>query len=428
MCTPTNGRSFPEPTTISRRSLLTVSGAAGASYLFSSALSGAAHAAAGPRGRKRVYVLVVDGCRPGEIRRRDTPNLEDLRANGRNYPNAHSMPIMETIPNHTMMMTGVRPNRTGVPANEVYDAELGEVRTMDRPSDLRFPTVITRLNRAGFTTGTVLSKTYLYGIFGDRATHRWEPNPVVPISEHAPDIATINAAMAMVEEFDPNLVFINLGDVDRMGHSDFTGNDLKAARKVALKDTDDQVGRFVEMLKSSGRWKNSVIIVLADHSMDWSRPHAVINLNSQFEKDPALAGRYQIADNGGADLLYWTGPPEERPAALTRMREIAEATEGVMSVRRPERLYLGPEAGDLVVYCKAGWRFSDPDYQDNPIPGNHGHPATKPIPFYIAGGSPLVRQRTASSKRARTLDVAPTVGAVFGLGAPRGGYDGRSLL
>ncbi len=27
----------------------------------------------------------------------------------------------------------------------------------------------------------------------------------------------------MIEEFDPNLVFVNLGDVDRMGHADLTG-------------------------------------------------------------------------------------------------------------------------------------------------------------------------------------------------------------
>ncbi len=428
MCVPTNGQSFPAPATLSRRQLLTVTGAAGATYLFSSALGAPAYAADGPKGKKRVYVIVVDGCRPGEIRRATTPNLEDLRVTGRNFPNARSMPIMETIPNHTMMMTGVRPDRSGVPANSVYDAELGEVRTLDRKTDLKFPTVITRLNKAGFTTGTVLSKTYLYGIFGNRATHRWEPGPIVPISEHAPDVFTIEAAMAMVEEFDPNLVFINLGDVDRVGHTDFTGVDLQAARKLALTSTDLQVGRFIDLLKSSGRWENSVVIVLADHSMDWSRPQAIINLGPKFEADPELAGKVAIAANGGADLLYWTGPAAGRSAALAKMRAIAEATEGVLAVRRPAKLRLGPEAGDLVVYCEAGWRFSDPGFQDNPIPGNHGHPATKPIPFIITGGSRLVRPNSTSAVKARTLDVAPTVGAVFGLGAPRGGYDGRSLL
>jgi hypothetical protein len=327
-----------------------------------------------------------------------------------------------------MMMTGVRPDRSGVPANAVYDRAIGEVRELDRPADLRFPTVITRLNRAGFTTGTVLSKEYLYGIFGDRATYRWEPAPIVPVSGHAPDVFTMDAALTMARDLDPNLMFVNLGDVDRMGHSDLTGTSLQLARQAALAQTDLQVGRFVDMLKETGRWRNSVVVVLADHSMDWSMPHRIINLHSRFEAVPELTGKVAIADNGGADLLYWTGPAAGRASALDRMRRIALDTDGVLSVHRPASLRLGPEAGDLVVYCKAGWRFSDPAYQDNPIPGNHGHPATRPIPFFVAGGSGLVRRRTTSTAVAHTMDVAPTVGAVFGLGAPRGGYDGRNRL
>jgi hypothetical protein len=427
MCTSTDStRSRPhQAAQLSRRSLLTVTGAAGATYLFSSALGAPAYAA---KGKRRVYVLVVDGCRPGEITPTLTPRLAALRRAGRNFPRAESLPVMETIPNHVMMMTGVRPDRSGVPANSVYDRELGAVRDLDRPSDLRFPTVITRLDRAGFTTGTVLSKEYLYGIFGDRATHRWEPKPIVPVSGHAPDAATMDAALAMAEELDPNLMFVNLGDIDRMGHVDLSGTTAQVARRAALAGTDLQVGRFVDLLTSSGRWQNSVVLVLADHSMDWSLPHQVINLQSQMDAVPELAGKVVIADNGGADLLYWTGRDSERAAARARMREVAMATEGVLSVHRPEELRLGPEAGDLVVYCQAGWRFSDPNLQDNPIPGNHGHPATRPIPFFVSGGSPLVRRGTTSTSVARTLDVAPTVGAVFGLGAPRGGYDGRSRL
>ena len=425
MCTPTNGSRPDARPQLSRRSLLTMTGAAGATYLFSSALTAPAYAA---KGRKRVYVLVVDGCRPGEITPTLTPRLAALRKAGRNFPRAESLPVMETIPNHVMMMTGVRPDRSGVPANSIYDRALGEVRDMDRPSDLRFKTVITRLNNAGFTTGTVLSKEYLYGIFGGRATHRWEPKPIVPVSGHAPDAATMDAALTMATELDPNLMFVNLGDVDRMGHSDLTGSTVQAARQLALADTDLQVGRFVDMLTSSGRWQNSVVIVLADHSMDWSVPHQVINLQPRMDAVPELAGKVVIADNGGADLLYWTGSEAGRATARARMREVAAATPGVLSVHRPAELRLGPEAGDLVVYCQAGWRFSDPTYADNPIPGNHGHPATRPIPFFVSGGSPLVRRGTASTSVARTIDVAPTIGTVFGLGAPTGGYDGRSRL
>ncbi len=410
---------------LTRRTLLTATGAAGATLLFSSALGAPAYAA---KGKRRVYVLVVDGCKPGEISTDLTPRLASLRSNGRNYPTAHSMPVMETIPNHVMMMTGVRPDRSGVPANSIFDRTAGEVRDLDRETDLVFPTVIERLNRAGFTTGTVLSKEYLYGVFGDRATHRWEPSPVIPVSGHAPDQFTMDAAIAMVEELDPNFVFVNLGDIDRFGHSDLTGTTLQVARRLALADTDGHVGRFVDLLKESGRWEHSVVIVLADHSMDWSLPHKIINLHSVFEAVPSLAGKVEIADNGGADLLYWTGAPSGRAAAVDAMRQAALATEGVLSVHTPASLRLSSLAGDLVVWCKAGWRFSDPEYVDNPIPGNHGHPATRPIPFFVGGGSDRVPRGTSSSKVARTMDVAPTVGKLFGLDAPRGGYDGRSVL
>ena len=220
------------------------------------------------------------------------PRTSALRDGGLNHPRATSMPVMETIPNHVMMMTGVRPDRSGVPANSILDRTTGEVRDMDRAEDIRVRTVIERLNRHGLTTGTVLSKEYLYGVFGSRATHRWEPAPIVPVSGHAPDVFTMEAALAMVTEHDPHLVFVNLGDIDRLGHSDLTGPlGLKAARQAALAATDVQVGRFVDLLKSSGRWEHSLVVVLADHSMDWSLPHQLIHLSPVLALDPLLAGQ-----------------------------------------------------------------------------------------------------------------------------------------
>ncbi len=412
------------PARASRRTFVT----AGAAGLLFSSLGSPALAA---RGRKRAYVLVVDGCRPDEITPGLTPTLAALRDGGLNHPRATSLPIMETIPNHVMMMTGLRPDRTGVPANLIYDRALGDTRDMDRPRDIRCRTVIGRLNEAGFTTGTVLSKSYLYGIFGTRATHRWEPEPIVPVSEHAPDAFTMDATLSMIEEFDPNLVFVNLGDVDRMGHVDQTGPfDLRALRQAALADTDAQVSRLVDLLKSSGRWEDSVVIVLADHSMDWSNPDQVISLTGPLQDDPFLAGKVEVAQNGGADLLYWTGPAADRDRAVRRMRSVAADVPGVLVAhdRRNDGLRLGPEAGEVVIYCRAGWRFTEPDPSGNPIPGNHGHPATRPIPFFIGGGHPAVPRRTASSSMATTVDVAPTVGAFFGVGRPRSGYDGRNRL
>ncbi len=428
-----------------RRTLLQAGGAglafstlAGVGLAGAAGVAGAAGAAGAGAGRprrgqrKRAYVLVLDGCLPGEIDSGLTPHITALRDGGMHWPRASSLPIMETIPNHVMMMTGVRPDRTGVPANSVYDRREGEVRELDRPSDLKIDTVIERLNRHGFRTGTVLSKEYLYGIFGGRATHRWEPAPIIPVSGHAPDWFTMRAATEMVSRFDPHLMFVNLGDIDRFGHADFTGQSVRLQRRLALADTDRLVGDFVAMLKRTGRWRHSIVVVLADHSMDWSRPDRVISLQGVMDDDPLLAGKVVIAGNGGADLLYWTGPAADRERAITRMRTLAARVPGVLAAhpRTHPSLRLGPEAGDVVVYCRAGWRFSDPrPYVDNPIPGNHGHPSTRAIPFFIGGGHRRVERRTAFSAQARTLDVAPTVASFFGLrGAPRGGWDGRARL
>jgi arylsulfatase A-like enzyme len=410
---------------LTRRTML--AGSAGA--VFSTVLLPGGVAAAA-QGRKRAYVLVVDGCKPDEITPMLTPTLAALRAGGLRHPQAHSMPVMETIPNHVMMMTGVRPDRSGVPANVIYDRELGDTRTLDRARDLRADTVIERLNRSGFTTGTVLSKEYLYGIFGGRATYRWEPAPVIPVSGHAPDLATMDATLAMVTDHDPNLVFVNLGDVDRVGHTDFTGPlDARLAREAALRSTDLQVGRLVDQLTSSGAWEHSVVIVLADHSMDWSAPEATVSVRSAIEADPMLAGKVAIAENGGAELLYWLGRDRDRDEAVARIREAARSVDGVLHAhpRTKRFLRLGPEAGDVVLYCDAGRRFSE-DPGSNPIPGNHGHPATIPIPFFIGGGHPVVPRRRASSVQAQTVDVAPTVARFFGVGAPQGGYDGANRL
>ncbi len=411
----------------------TVLKTAGAGLVFSTAATSTiSPAAAAPRGnRKRAYVLVVDGCLPGEIDSGLTPNLKALREGGLHYPRASSMPVMETIPNHVMMMTGQRPDRTGVPANTIYDRALGAVRTMDRPRDIRVDTVIERLNRHGYRTGTVLSKEYLYGVFGGRATHRWEPFPIVPISGHAPDAFTMRAVFDMMDRFDPHLMFVNLGDVDRLGHSDFTGTNARLARRTALIETDRLVGQFVAKLKSSGRWRHSMVLVLADHSMDFSRPDRVVSLSPMIEADPPLTGKVQIAANGGADLLYWTGPDSQRQGAITRLQALAETHPGVLRAAPRTRRWmrLGPEAGDVVVFCKAGWRFSDPDpITDNPIPGNHGHPATRSIPFFIGGGHRRVPKGRASTAHARTVDVAPTIASFFGLKPPRRRLDGKPRL
>ena len=61
---------------------------------------------------------------------------------------------------------------------------------------------------------------------------------MLPITGHAPDAFTMQAALAMLDDYDPHLMFVNLGDIDRFGHADLTGGSLKVLRRLALASTD----------------------------------------------------------------------------------------------------------------------------------------------------------------------------------------------
>ena len=183
------------------------------------------------------------------------------------------MPVMETIPNHVMMMTGLRPDRTGVPSNTIYDRKLGAVRDprpavrhplrdADRPAQPARPLdrhraqqdlPVRRVRRPAPPTA------------GSRSRRSRSPSTLPTCSPSRP-------RWRCTSEFDPSLMFVNLGDIDRFGHADLTGTTLQVARRLALADTDLQVQRFVDALKASGAWEHAVVIVLADHSMDWSTP------------------------------------------------------------------------------------------------------------------------------------------------------------
>ena len=321
-------------TSLDRRSFLRVGALAGGT-LAATAAAGAPLAQAAVGGKRRVYVLVVDGCRPDEIGADLTPRLAALRNHGTNFPRAESLPVMETIPNHVMMMTGVRPDRSGVPANSVYDRDEQVVRDLDRPGDLRFPTVISRLNRQGFTTGTVLSKEYLYGIFGTRATYRWSRSRCCrsPATRPTRSRWTPRSRDGRAVRPEPGL---RQPRRLRPGRALRPDRHHPAGRPAGRAGRRGHPGRPVRGPAQEQRpVGTSVVLVLADHSMDWSRPSRLVSLAPRFEDDPMLAGpRADRAERrrGPAVLDRRRGPSYGGGGADAR---IALAADGVLSAHAP---------------------------------------------------------------------------------------------
>ena len=455
-----------------RRTFLRGSAAVGGALVVGAAPAGVwAHATHADESSVRVYLVVVDGLRPDQVER--MPQLSELAAQGTHYTAGRAGMVAETGPNHTAMVTGMRAARNGHPGNAVpgLPENIGE-----DPRYLKADSLFTLIERQApdYVTASVNAKTYVTNTqahdrtaSGERDTDSLYDAPVTAPDDSARDAFTGPEGARISRELDPDFFFWNLGDVDRAGHLDASGSLFDGAgadgtepafQSVALQQADAFLRTMVEELKAGGRWEHTVFIVTADHSMDWSMPDRFVDLADDFAADDLLAGEVVTAVNGGA-CLYALRSPDDPDAdeRLRRMREIALAADGVRDAfyirpnpadggeehwvgrAHPQWGLLGDYTGELIVTVEPGWRIGHGGMDSNPIPGNHGHPETLPIPVVVSGGWEGLRQQRIEpdgdlaptdedAGQARNIDLAPTAAWLLGLNPPPGGFDGRVLL
>jgi hypothetical protein len=451
----------------------------------------------------RVYVVVLDGLMPHEVDPTLTPNLSELKEGGTWYEQARAVFPAETLPNHAAMMTGVQPTRNGIVGNDflLYE-EVGTERTrMQYPSLLGADTLTTRLeNRCTVSTATVQSKGYLYGLFHDEAAPTTQPlnnhNPQVhdqpnadhpglqrqadfhwsPFNQpgyiddpddHALDQSVMNFGfLPWVRSGPPTpqFAFVNLGDIDRAGHIDesnsLTNGGVSAFRQSAIGDTDAVVGEFVDELKETGAWEETVLIFTSDHGMDWSDPEdedAKVDIGGQLTANGYSGSDFIVVGGGGTAAVYPRSNSGAGNFDLAGMAKAIAAHPGVDFVATPHSI---PELdnptlretgmdhrynGRIVAFVKDNWAVRSGVLNfNNPIPGNHGHSVTQQSVLMVAGGHEVLDEQPESvggppvydpsaklfsppASGPGNLSVAPTVAALFGIGEPPGGYDAPPL-
>lgn len=419
-----------------------------------------------------VIVAVVDSLMPDEIGGGLvlTPNLVELRDSGTFYTESRSVFSAETIPNHVAMMTGVYPARNGIPTNNYWDRATGEVNTnLSLPSELEVDSLFTRIKQQcpNLRTAAVMSKDYLYEVFSDCGFSGQDcGRNIAPDSHFDPtadptfipspgglvlDPVTMQAAVSALPEAD--FMFINLGQVDRGGHVDVTGiTGIPTVRNIALTTTDLLIGQLVQALKDAGRWKNTVLMVVSDHGMDWSLLTDFITTQSALDSIGGLVA----VDNGGTNSVYLTDQSERGTAAGNqRLKQARDAVLAMSGVKDAWYVFKNAEdpgaekqlstffdsahenIGDLVISAEEGFRFTESDALGNPIPGNHGHEVTYHNTFMISGGAAFIKTQTVSEPdepvshverrpgQSENVDVAPTVAWLLGM--PVADYEGRVL-
>ena len=261
-----------------------------------------------------------------------------------------------------------------------------------------------------------------------------QTTPVIPGPDFAPDALVMQDFLNWALYWDPPMFGVaTLADVAETGRIDASGvTGAAALRAAALANTDAQIRMFVEGLRSIDAWRSTILFVVSDHGTDWSLPSSFVDVTGALGDHGYGDGDFLVVAGGGAASIH---VPEA--GLVGPIAEVVRGLEGIGLVltreTEPSLEDFGLDherAGDIVVFTDAGYRFSDASPAANPWPGNNGNPAARRTVLLVTGGHEAVAGpglAVSGGEPAGVLSIAPTVAALFALGPPESGYDGRLL-
>lgn len=238
------------------------------SFMLLAALTLAGEAASAREIAPRLTILVsLDGFRADYLDRGVTPNLKALADDGARGAMRPSFPGL-TYPNHYTLVTGKRPDRSGVVGNEMEDAAIGGPKfSMNGPTanDPRWwsqakPFWVS-VEQQGKTAAAMFWPGSEAQIDGVRPTHWMKYDAKLPYD------ARVDQVLAWMDAANgPPLAFTTLyfDAADTEGHH--YGPDSPELQ-AALVELDRCIGRLVEGLKARGRFESTDIVIVADHGM-----------------------------------------------------------------------------------------------------------------------------------------------------------------
>ncbi len=199
--------------------------------------------------KKKVLIIGIDGCKPDCLLEARTPNLDQLWENGAYSFNAQTDPISSSGICWTGMLTGVWHEKHKVISNEYKNPNLSE-----------YPHFFHRIKEQNPTM-----KTY--------SVVNWAPIHKI-LQEGDADIATYlltdkkvtRRVVDLLKNDDPDVLFIQLDEVDGAGHKhDYTTESQQYLK--AIENADQLVGKMVRAIKERRTFhaEDWLILVSTDH-------------------------------------------------------------------------------------------------------------------------------------------------------------------
>ena len=373
--------------------------------------------------RAPVTILIsIDGFRPDYRNRGVTPILDALAKSGISAAMRPSFPS-KTFPNHWTLVTGLRPDRSGIVSNAMEDAALPGVKFTMADSQDPFwwnaaePIWVTA-ERAGVRSATMFwpGSNVAWGgtkakdkkpVGGVRAEDWWPYDIEVPPAQRVAGALDWLRRPAATR---PKFLTLYFDTIDSAGHT--YGPDAPETT-AAVADVDGMIGDLVAGLRALGQPANLVIV--ADHGMAMTSPERTIALDTIA--DPA---DYRLFESGPFASFY---PVEGHQPALEKALLGKHAHfECWRKADIPARLQYGTNARIPPYLCLAetGWLLVKTAPKEAGGRGNHGYDNFAPdmAALFIASG-PAIKQ-AGTLAPFDNVDVAPLLRDLLGLPAGTG--------
>jgi predicted AlkP superfamily pyrophosphatase or phosphodiesterase len=368
-----------------------------------------------------VTILVsIDGFRPDYLDRGITPNLSRLRDEG---VFAHMRPSFpsKTFPNHTAIVTGLRPDRNGIVGNGMIDPRRpGVVFRLDDFRQALDPfwwdeaePIWTTAERAGVRTATMFwpGSEVAHGDTRPSDWGRYDEN--ITGDQRVRGVIDWLRRPAAIR---PRLITLYFDVVDTAGHH---GGISSAEVNAAVAEVDRNIGALIAGARELGRTIN--LVVVSDHGMADVSSDRVVLL------DPII--------DRASYILPETGPYAAiEPAAGTdnRVYDALLQPHEHMQCRRkedlPERLHYGhnPRVAAIICLADPGWIILA-GTPANPVHGGaHGwDPAWAEMDATFIASGPAFR-KGARLATFDNVDVYPLIARLIGVTARDS--DGNSAI
>lgn len=419
-----------------------------------------------------VVLITVDGfpARMLQDKRTHVPNIRALAEEGATAEGMKVSNPSVTWPNHTTLVSGVRPRKHSVLFNGVLERGADQVRVNPNTTAAQLvatKTIFDLLHEGGLKTAGVnwpctrLSKS-LDDDFPDspdmvdfttpRLRSELVAEGILP-SEKQADFAKIGmplrdeiwtkTACYLIRKRMPNFMTVHLLNTDSTHHR-YGPESMASFTALAL--ADRFVGDIVTAINAAGHKDDTTIIVTSDHG--FATATNVLQPNVLFRQagwmtvsslNQIVKARVQCVPEGGSGFIY-LNDAATKEEDRKKVVELFAGKEGVAEVIGPEKFEaLGiPAAGqggspDLILRPKIGYGVNGVATGDAfvaPVTmtmssGYHGYLAEEPLmnAVFVISGRGV--KKGAKLGIIENVDVAPTVMKLLGKELANG--DGKVL-